>query len=146
MSTPTSPNLPTNEGLANDAKTFSGSLTLDLTDDEIKTAWEIIQRIKFKYTQKFQRKFNDPQNFTLDDVTRFADEFEDELKTTLAERCNILATVNVVPVLEGRPLEIEIIGALPGGDMEKYGMDHEKKAWEVRRATERGEDYLGQKK
>jgi hypothetical protein len=145
MSLPTSPELPVDQGFVNSAKDFSGAFTLDLTDDQIAEAWRIIQTVRLKYQDRFRSKFNDPQNFKVEDIEKYVDEFEDEIKTRLAESVGILATVNVLPVFEGQPLAIEIIGVLPGSDLEKHGMDHEKKQWEVRRATDRGEDFLGQK-
>jgi len=145
MSLPTSPELPTNKGLINDAKSFSGAFTLDLTDDQIAEAWRIVQRVRFKYQEKFRNKFNDPQNFSMEDIEKYVDQFEDELKTRLAEGPGLLATVNILPVFNGQPIEIEFLGVIPGGDLDKYGMDHEKKEWEVKKATAQGEDFLGQK-
>ena len=37
------------------------------------------------------------------------------------------------------------MGALPSHSIAKEGFDHDKKTWEVQHATERGEDYYGQK-
>lgn len=143
---PTSPTLPTNKGLINDSKSFTGAFTLDLTDDQIAQAWRIVQEVRHRYQEKFASKFNDPQNFTIDDIEKFIGHMEDEVKTRLAEGPGILASVNMLPIFEGKPLEIEFLGVIPGGDLDKHGMDHEKKGWEVRRATERGEDFLGQKR
>lgn len=141
----TTPDLPTNEGIVSTAREFSGALTLDLTDEEIAAAYRIVVGVKHRWEEKFRRKFNDPTTFKLDDALRMVEQFEDEIKTKLAEQCQVLATVNTVPILEGHPLEIEWIGKLPGSDLAKYGMDHEKKAWEVKRANARGEDFHGQK-
>ena len=142
---PTTPELPVNQGFINDAKSFSGAFTLDLTDDQIQTAWRIIQDVRKRYQQKFRNKFNDPINWREEDLEKYVDEFEDEVKTRLAESVGLLATVNVLPIFNGEPIAIEILGVLPGGDLEKYGMDHEKKEWEVKKATAQGEDFLGQK-
>lgn len=140
----TSPNLSVKDGAMNDAKTFSGNLTLDLTDDQIQASWRIIQRIRHKHQEKFRTKFNDPSSFTMDAVIKALDEFEDEIKTTLAEQVGVLCTVDTVPILEGHPPVIEWLGVLPGSDLEKYGQDHEKKEWEVKRATAKGEAFLGE--
>lgn len=142
---PGSPTLATNDGYVHSAKEFSGAMTLDLTDEDIARAMKIIGEVRLKYGRKFIQKFNDPSTFKLDDALKALEELEDEVKTRLANEVNVLATVDTVPVLEGQPPAIEIIGIMPGGDLEKYGMDHEKKTWEVRRATDRGEDYYGQK-
>lgn len=141
---PTSPTMDTDSGIVTTAKQFSGNLTLDLTDEEIAAAYRIITRIKAKWQEKFRRKFNDPNSFELDDVLKLVAEFEDEIKTTLAEQVNILATVNTVPILEGQPLEIDFIGKMPSSS-DVYGFDHEKKEWEVKRANANDEDFLGQK-
>lgn len=142
---PTSPDLPTDEGIVKSTKEFSGALTLDLNDDEIAIATRELLRIKRRWEEIFQRKFNDPTSFKLDDALNLIAQFEDEVKTTLAEKLDVLCTVNTVPILEGQPLEVEWIGKLPGSSLAQYGMDHEKKEWEVKRANARGEDYLGQR-
>jgi hypothetical protein len=134
-----------NAGLMNDTRSFSGNLTLDLTDEEIKAAWIIIQRVKQRHQEIFRRKFNDPSTFTLDDLHQYVEEFEDEIKTRLAENVGILASVNTVPLLEGKPLEIEWLGVIDGHDLGKYGLDHEKKEYEVKKATSRGEAFLGER-
>jgi hypothetical protein len=141
---PTSPTLDTNSDLMNDAKTFSGNMTLDLTDAEIQASWRIIQRIRKKHQEIFRRKFNDPSSFTMNAIEKALDEFEDEVKTELAEKVGVLASVNVVPILEGQPLQIEWLGVLPGHSLGSYGLDHERKGWEVKRATDKGENFLGE--
>ena len=143
---PTSPELPADSGLMRTEKQFSGAMTLDLTDDQIAAAIKIVHRVRSKHMEIFRRKFNDPSSFKLDDALKAIEHFEDELKTELAEKVNVLASVNTVPLLEGQPMEIEWLGVLPGGSLDKYGQDHERKTYEVKKATERGEDYLGQKK
>jgi hypothetical protein len=141
----TSPELATNSDIVKDAKHFSGAMTLDLTDEEIKVAWNLVLNIRRRWMETFRRKFNDSSTFTMDEAMKAIEEFEDEVKTTLAEKLDILCTVNTVPLLEGKPMQIEWIGKMPGSSVHTYGMDHEKKEWEVKRAAERGEDYLGQK-
>jgi hypothetical protein len=142
---PTSPQLDATDGYVHSVREFSDAMTLDLTDEEISRAVRIIGEVRLKYGRKFIQKFNDPTSFKLDDALKALDEMEDEVKTRLAGECHILATVDTVPILEGRPPAIEIIGVLPGGTLDRHGMDHEKKEWEVKRATARGEDYHGQK-
>lgn len=126
-------------------KDFSGKMTLDLTDDEIKRGFELVVRIKTKWESIFRQKFGTTGGFSLEEVLESLSEFEDEVKTTLAEQLNVLATVDTVPILEGQPPVIEWIGKLPDDDIYKYGLDHEKKSYEVNKAKDRGEDYLGQK-
>jgi hypothetical protein len=145
INVPTSPEIPTGSDNITSASAFSGAMTLDLTDEQIKKSFELITRIKRKHTEVFRRKFNDPSSFTMDSVLKYVDDFEDEIKTELAERVGVLVSVNTVPLLEGRPLEIEWLGVIGGADLEKYGQDHEKKSFEVKKATARGENYLGEK-
>lgn len=143
--TVTSPTLPTNEGSIITPKDFSGAMTFDLSDEEIKQGFELLMHLRHKWMTRFRAKFSDPSTFDLDTVLKDISEFEDEVKTRLAEELNILVTVNTTPILQGEPLEIEWIGKLPGDALYQYGFDHERKEWEVKRATVRGEDYLGQK-
>jgi len=135
--------LPTKSDLMNDAKTFSGNMTLDLTDEDIAKAWRIVQRVKKRHEEIFRRKFNDPSTLSLDSLHKALEEFEDEIKTRLAE-IDILAAVNTVPILEGEPMQIEWLGVLPSHGLASYGMDHEKKEYEVKKATKRGEAFLGE--
>lgn len=144
VSVPTSPELPADHDLVRTEKGFSGAMTLDLGDGEIKACMRILHEVRNKHLSKWINKFNDPRNFTLDDALKAVDNYEDELKTRMANEVNVLVSVNAVPLLEGQPLQIEWLGVLPGGSLDKYGQDHERKGWEVKRATERGEDYLGQ--
>lgn len=145
-SVPTSPDLETDSGIVTSAGDFSGKLTLDLTDEEIKRAFEIIVPIKKRWENIFRVKFSDPNlSFTMDQALDMVEQFEDEIKTRLAEDINILATVDTTPLLEGKPLVIEWIGRMPGDNVFKHGLDHERKEFEVKRATNRGEDYYGQK-
>lgn len=142
---PTSPTLDADSGIITSARDFSGKLTLDLTDEEIKRAFEIIVPIKKRWESIFRVKFSDPNlSFTMDQALDMVEQFEDEIKTRLAEDVNILATVDTTPLLEGQPLIIEWIGRIPGDNVFKYGLDHEKKEWEVKKATARGEAFLGQ--
>jgi hypothetical protein len=142
---PNSPTLDTHDGIIHSAKEFSGAMTLDMTDEEIATAVRITTEVREKYRAKWISKFRDPSTFSMDDALRELDNMEDEIKTRLANAVGLLATVDTVPILEGRPPVIEFVGMMPGTNVAKYGQDHEKKEWEVKRATARGEDFLGQK-
>lgn len=144
MSIPTSPTLPVNDGIVTSAKQFSDSLTQDLTDDEIKRAFELTVRISRKWQEKFRRQFSQPL-FTVEDALEALDEFEEELKYELATKLDVYATVDATPIFEGQPPIVEFSGALPSHSIAKDGFDHERKTWEVQHATARGEDYYGQK-
>jgi hypothetical protein len=145
----TSPALPTDEGVVRSVKEFSDTLTLDLTDAEIKAAFEIIIKVIQKWQGIFRAKIdpNSPLSFgAVEEVMKAVDDFEDEIKTRLAESLNLLVSVDVMPVLEGTGYPTIVLeGALPSHSSAQYGMDHEKKAYEVKKAKERGEVFLGAK-
>lgn len=140
---PTSPTLPTDTGIVRTPKQFSDTLTLDLTDDDITRAMEVTLRIRRKYSDIFRAKFGPHGSFTAGEAFKLLDQFEDEIKTTLAEQLDLLVTVDVEPVLFGEPPVISFEGALSSHSTAKYGLDHEKKEWEVKRAKDRGQDFLG---
>lgn len=141
----TSPTLPTDDGIVHTPKEFSDSLTQELTDDEIKRAFEMIMRITNKWHGKFVRRFGPHAIFTPEEALEALDEFEEELKYELATRLHIFASVDPAPVFEGEAPIVEIVGALPSHSIASEGFDHEKKTWEVQHATARDEDYYGQK-
>lgn len=142
----TSPTLPANEGIVHTPKQFSDALTLDLTDEEITRAFAITTSVSRKWRQIFAYRLGPHSTFTLDQAMKLVDNFEDELKTQLAEKLDILAQVDVTPVIEGQPPVVEILGALPSHSSTKYGLDHEKKTWEVKKAKALGQDFLGSDK
>jgi hypothetical protein len=43
------------------------------------------------------------------------------------------------------PIEIEVIGRLPGAEEDQIGFDHERKRAEVLQSKDRGESFAGQK-
>lgn len=138
-----SPTLPTNDGIVRTAKEFSDGLTLDLTDDEITKALRITLPIKAKYQEMFRSRLRH-NNFTVEEAMRLVDQFEDELVYELATQMDLIATVDVSPVFnDGSPPVIEFVGALGSHSSAKYGLDHEKKEWEVKQAKERKQDFLG---
>lgn len=143
--TDTSPTLPVDDGIVTTAKQFSDALTQELNDDEIKRAFEMIVRISEKYHEKFARRFGPNSLFTPEQALEALDEFEEELKYELATKLHVYATVDATPVFEGEPPIVELAGALPSHSIARHGFDHEKKTWEVQHATERDEDYYGQK-
>lgn len=113
------------------AKDFSNAATLDLTDEEIRNTMQIIVGIQRKYAARA----NTPANLEM---------LRDEVLTRL-QSLNILATVDPAPCFYGEPPIVEIIGKINTDPIHKYGFDHERKKFEVERATDRGEDFLGQK-
>lgn len=145
MSIVTSPQLPVDDGIVTSAKQFSDALTQELTDDEIKRAFELIVRISKKWHEKFASKFGPHSLFTPEEALESLDEFEEELKYELATKLHVYATVDATPVFEGKPPIVELAGALPSHNIAKYGFDHERKSAEVQKATARGEAYYEQK-
>jgi gamma-glutamylcyclotransferase (GGCT)/AIG2-like uncharacterized protein YtfP len=139
---PTSPTLNTDQDVVSTAKAFTGATTLDLTDEETKVFLETTVSIVRKHQTVWKTLF--PFD-TIEQCMRLLDELEKELAYTLMERLNVVVRVDSAPVLEGgRPI-IEFVGKMEGTSLHLYGQDHEKKAWEARKAKARGEDYLHQK-
>jgi hypothetical protein len=140
MTTPTSPNLPTND-LISTKKEYSDLLTQDMTDDEISKSFNIMLPIIKKWQERFVRRANSYSS--VEAAMEDLEKFEDELKYELATRLKIYVTVDCLPVLEGKPPVIVVQGPLEDHLIHKYGFDHSKKEFEVQRAYNRGEDYLG---
>lgn len=139
---PTSPNLPTGKDVVNTAKGFAGATTLDLTDEETKVFLETTVAI----TRNHQAKWRMLYPFkSIEQCMKLCDKLEQELAYTMMERLNVLVRVDATPVFEGNGPIIEYIGKMEGTSLARYGQDHEKKTWEVQKAQERGEDFLGQK-
>lgn len=137
-----SPALAVDEGKVWTPKQFSDGLTLDLTDDEIKRAFEIIITVCRKWRAQFAAKLRHG-NFSVEEAMRLLDNMEDELVTRLAESMDLIATVDAAPVFEGQPPIVDLVGALPSHYSANYGFDHERKSWEVKRAKDLGQDFLG---
>src|SRR5690349_14651958 len=94
VSVPTSPELPADHDLIKTERAFSGAMTLDLTDAQIQACMRIIHSVRERHLGTWVNKFNDPQNFTLDDALKAIDAYEDEIKYELADKVGVLATVN----------------------------------------------------
>lgn len=143
----TSPTMPTDDGVVGSLKQFSDTLTLDLTDDEIQRAMKIVLPIISKWQGIFRAKI-DPSNVTtykdLEDIMKDVDNFEDEVKTTFMEKMDLLVTVDVMPVLEGTGYPTIVFeGAIGSHSSAQYGLDHEKKGYEVKKAKDLKQPFLG---
>lgn len=103
----------------------------DLQDSEVTQVAAIVAHVSRKFSTRTATVAN-------------LDALRDEVLTRLSE-INILATVDVAPILNGEPPTVEIVGKVKGDSQHVYGLDHERKMYEVRKATARGEEYLGQK-
>jgi hypothetical protein len=75
-------------------------------------------------------------------TTANLDALRDETLTRLAG-IGVLASVDVAPCLNGEPPVVEIIGKVGDVGFQKP-FDHERKQYEVNKANDRGEDFLGQ--
>jgi len=128
---PTSPDLAANDGILRTVKDFSNVLTTELTDDEIGKAFAIVVDIQSKYAHRA----NTVENLEF---------LRDEVTTRLAE-VGVLVSIDPTPCFYGEAPIVDFLGKVAGDAIHTHGFDHEKKEWEVRRATERGEDFLGQK-
>jgi hypothetical protein len=137
----TSPTLPVDEGIVRSPKHFSDVLTLDLEDEEIQRAYAAITRLRHKYQERFRARFGHAA-FSVDEAMQMIDQMEDEVVDRLAEM-DILAAVDCSPIFEGKPLTIELLGALPSHKSARYGLDHERKEWEVKKSQELGLPFLG---
>lgn len=99
----------------------------DLLDSEARQVFDIVLGIQMKY----QHRANSVDNL---------EALRDECLTKLAQ-IGILATVDPAPCFYGEPPVIEIIGKVAG----VQEVDHEQKQYEVLKARDRNEEYLGQK-
>jgi hypothetical protein len=144
MSNPfvTSPNLPTGKDTVSTAKDFSGAMTLDLSDEEIKRALEITTSIVRKHQAVWRRKF--PFD-NLEQIADLLEELEKELSYKMMTELDVLVRVDGTPIFQGGHPVIEWMGKVQGSSLDKHGQDHERKEWEVKKARERDEDFLGQK-
>jgi hypothetical protein len=104
----------------------------ELNDSEAVAAFELVARISAKYARK-------------DATVENLDALRDECLTRLAESMNILAEIDISPIYSGEGPIVEFKGKFTGDDIHQYGFDHEKKKWEIDKAHDRGEDYLGEK-
>lgn len=103
----------------------------ELTDSEITKVFRVVEAVRLNYAGKK----NTPENL---------DALRDEALTRLME-IGVLATLDPAPCFYGEPPVLEIIGKVSGDAIYKDGFDHERKGYEVNKANERNEDWLGQK-
>jgi hypothetical protein len=103
----------------------------DLTDEEVMQVGRVLHSLQAKYSVRA----NTPENL---------DALRDEGLTRLAD-IGLIASFDPTPCFYGEPPNFEIVGKVPGHEFNNYGLDHEKKQYEVRKATELGEDFRGQK-
>lgn len=103
----------------------------ELTDTESVKAVRLIGECQIKWAHKPNTKEN-------------LHNLRDEVLTKLMEM-NVLAEFDPAPCFYGEPPIVEIRGKISGDPIHKYGFDHERKAYEVNRAKEDGEEYYGEK-
>lgn len=103
----------------------------ELTDSESVEAFKLVMELQMKYAFKP----NTQQNL---------EELRDEALTRLMEK-NILAELDISPCFYGESPILELKGKVSSDTIHAYGFDHEKKKWEIDKAHDKGEDYLGEK-
>lgn len=103
----------------------------DLLDSEVKEVFQIVYAVQARYAKLAATSDN-------------LNAMRDEILTRLMD-INIVAEIDIAPFYSGEPPTVEIIGKVKGDNQHKYGFDHEQKEYEVKKATARGETYLGEK-
>lgn len=118
-------------------KAFSDTLTLDLTDEDIKKAFEICMRSLRKWRPIFNAKF-DPHSAvsvnTADEAQSLIMQWDGEIREQLAEM-DLDGEVDIEPLRYGQAPTIVINGALESHETARYGLDHSRKEWEVKRSN-----------
>ncbi len=122
--------LPTPDGTVRTGKEFANAAT-DLLDSEVQ---QIVAIVVGDIQQRYATKANTAQNL---------EALRDEVLTRPMQ-IGIVATFDPTPCLYGDPPELEIVSSTRAVH-KTDGFDHEQKGYEVVKANERGEDYLGQK-
>lgn len=117
-------------------------MTLDLSDDEIGRAMAITKEVHSKHREIWIRKL--PFDH-IEQIADYLEEFEKELSHRMMTELEVLVKVDGTPCFAGQGPIIDWMGKLDTSSLAKYGQDHERKTYEVKKAKERGEDYLGQK-
>ncbi len=120
--------LPTPDDRIQSGKQLAGFAS-ELTDDEIKQVIGVVNDIRLRYSTKA---------FTLANLEALRDEILHRMANI-----GVLVSVDVATCLNGEPPTVEIVGKVGDAGFQKE-FDHEKKRYEVNKAIERGEDYLGQ--
>lgn len=103
----------------------------ELLDSESQMAGRVVREAQIKWAGKP----NTVENL---------EELRQEILHALMD-IGIVAEFDPTPCFYGQPPIVEIRGKVKDDPQHKYGFDHEKKRWEVQRAIERNEEYLGQK-
>jgi hypothetical protein len=103
----------------------------ELTDTESVAVVRLITECQMKWAHKPNTKQN-------------LEYLRDEVLTKMMGM-NVIAEFDPAPCFYGEPPIVEIKGKVAGDPIHKHGFDHEKKAYEVVKAKEAGEDYYGEK-
>lgn len=103
----------------------------DLLDTEAQEAFRIATMVSARYAQRPATA----ENLTM---------LRDEMLTRLAEH-GYVAEIDISPFYHGEPPIVEIKGKVKDDPIHSIGFDHEQKEYEVKKALNRGEDYLGEK-
>jgi hypothetical protein len=122
---------------------------MPVADDRLKSRKQLVE---------FASELQDTEaRFVAQVIVRMSEKFSNRVATVrnlealrtetleLLAKGGILASVDVAPVLSGEPPIVEIVGHMSGTESAEYGMDHERKRSEVKKAHARGEFFLGEK-
>ena len=110
----------------------------DLYDYEI----EEVARIWKGLMDQFSRKANTKDN--LQELAKVAN--SEFLRAGFVVNVRWENTLVIDPkTMQAYPIEIEVLGRIPGAEEDTIGFDHERKRVEVLRSKERGEAFAGQK-
>jgi hypothetical protein len=121
--------LNTPDGTFSSGRQFAG-FAMELMDSEVTAAFEIVESARRKYAG-------------MPNTEKNLQRLSDEIVTRLSD-IGILATLDPTPVVFGDPPVLEIIGKI--GDVGfQQATDYEKKSWEVRKAHNRQEYFLGER-
>lgn len=96
---------------------------IDLTDKEVNTIYEIVERVRTKHM--------DGSDVNWEKLGRLQRELQGRL-----EDAGYFVAVDVTPLMAGDPPQVRINGHIDGTD----GLDHERKAYEIRKRQERKDD------
>ncbi len=104
-----------------------GLTSADMYDEDIKKLGVMWNRLM----QEFARKRND--HFAVSELVKRA--------TDEAFNIGYVVRVHTTECLLGiGPATIEVVGRVEGHEVNKHGLDHDKKQYEIRKAVDRNED------
>lgn len=114
--------------MSKDLDTFASEAFKDIYDEDIATIGKVYKEVM----EKWRLKSNTMANLR---------EMSTEMEGKLAQ-AGFRSRVDWTPSIYGQQPILDILGPI---HERKEETDHDKKQWEVNKANDRGEDWLGQK-